>query len=49
LTTGWPLAQTTGTKSFCAVDDGVVRTAVAGVIAQVGGYPACQKLNPLGN
>jgi type IV pilus assembly protein PilA len=49
LTTGWPLAQTTGTKAFCAVDDGVVRTDVAGVIAQVGSYAACQKLNPLGN
>jgi type IV pilus assembly protein PilA len=49
LTTAYPLGATTGTKSFCAVDDGVVRTAAAGSIAQVGGYGACQILNPLAN
>jgi hypothetical protein len=49
LTTGFPLTVTTGSKSYCAVDDGVVRTAAPGVIAIVGGYGACQALNPLAN
>jgi type IV pilus assembly protein PilA len=49
LTTGFPISATTGSKSYCAVDDGVVRTAAPGVIAIVGGYGACQALNPLAN
>jgi prepilin-type N-terminal cleavage/methylation domain-containing protein len=49
LTTGVPISVTTGTKSFCATDDGVVRTQAAGVITIVGGYGACQALNPLAN
>ncbi|MFZ0295402.1 MAG: hypothetical protein WAL52_17455, partial [Candidatus Sulfotelmatobacter sp.] len=49
LTTAAPLGVTTGTKSFCAVDDGVVRTQPAGTIAVVGAYLTCQGLNPLQN
>ncbi|MGC2060266.1 MAG: hypothetical protein WA653_18520, partial [Candidatus Sulfotelmatobacter sp.] len=49
FTTGTPLGATTGTKAFCAVDDGVVRTQPAGTITVVGGYGACQALNPLAN
>jgi type IV pilus assembly protein PilA len=49
LTTATPLGATTGTKAYCAVDDGVVRTQAAGVITVVGGYGACQILNPLAN
>jgi len=48
-TTGYPITAQTGTKSFCAFDDGVVRQAATGVITQVGGYSACQALNPLAN
>ena len=46
---GTPLGATTGTKAYCAVDDGVVRTQPAGTITVVGGYAACQALNPLAN
>ncbi|MCU1301541.1 MAG: putative Pilin, type [Candidatus Sulfotelmatobacter sp.] len=49
LTTATPLASTTGSKAYCAVDDGVVRTQPAGTITIVGSYAACQKLNPLAN
>ena len=49
LATGWPTGPTTGTKSFCAIDDGVMRTAAAGTITQVGGYGACQLRNPMAN
>jgi prepilin-type N-terminal cleavage/methylation domain-containing protein len=44
-----PLGTTSGTKAYCAVDDGVVRTQAAGVITAVGGYGACQALTPLSN
>src|SRR6202022_713679 len=49
LTTGTPISATTGSKAFCATEDGVVRTQAVGVIAIVGGYPACQALAPLAN
>ena len=49
LTTATPISVTTGSKAYCAVDDGVVRTAAPGVIAVVSGYAACQALNPLAN
>jgi len=48
-TTGTPISTTTGTKAYCAFDDGVVRTQPAGTITIVGGYAACQALNPLAN
>ena len=40
---------TTGSKAYCAVDDGVVRTAAPGTITLVASYAACQALNPLAN
>jgi type IV pilus assembly protein PilA len=49
LATGWPTGPTTGTKSFCAIDDGVMRTAAPGTITQVGAYNACQLRNPMAN
>ena len=51
VTTGTALALTTGTTAFCAVDDGVVRTVAAGAPSNVavGGYAACQALNPMAN
>ncbi len=48
-TTGTPISAQTGTKAFCAFDDGVVRTQPAGTIALVGGYVACQGLLPMAN
>ena len=49
LTTATPISATTGSKAYCAVDDGVVRTAAPGTITLVASYAACQALNPLAN
>jgi hypothetical protein len=49
LTTATPISATTGSKAYCATDDGVVRTQAPGTITIVGGYAACQGLNPLAN
>jgi type IV pilus assembly protein PilA len=48
-TTAYPISAQTGTQSYCAFDDGVVRTQPSGTIAQVATYAACQALNPLAN
>ena len=48
-TTAAPLSNVTGTKAFCAVDDGVVRTAAPGVITAAASYAACQALTPMQN
>jgi type IV pilus assembly protein PilA len=48
-TTATPISAQTGTKAYCAFDDGVVRTQAPGTIAIVGGYGACQALLPLAN
>jgi prepilin-type N-terminal cleavage/methylation domain-containing protein len=49
-TTAGPLTGgQTGTKAFCAVDDGVVRQSAAGTWAVPGGYAACQAFTPLAN
>jgi type IV pilus assembly protein PilA len=48
LTTAIPISQTTGSKSYCAVSDGVVRTAAPGVIT-IQTYAACPGLDPLAN
>ncbi|MGB6736117.1 MAG: prepilin-type N-terminal cleavage/methylation domain-containing protein [Candidatus Sulfotelmatobacter sp.] len=48
-TTGTPISAQTGTKAYCAFDDGVVRTQPAGTITLVGGYGACQALLPMAN
>ncbi|MGB6812159.1 MAG: prepilin-type N-terminal cleavage/methylation domain-containing protein, partial [Candidatus Sulfotelmatobacter sp.] len=49
LITGTPISAQTGTKSYCAFDDGVVRTQAPGVISLVASYAACQGLNPMAN
>ena len=49
LTTATPVSATTGSKAYCATEDGVVRTAAVGVIAIVASYAACQALSPLAN
>ncbi len=49
-TTAGPLAGgSTGTKAFCAFDDGVVRQSAAGTWVIPGSYAACQALTPLAN
>ena len=55
-TTGWnfyttsiPLSNVTGTKSYCAADDGVVRTEPAGTITAATSYSNCLGLTPLNN
>ncbi len=54
--TGWhyyataaPLSNATGTRSFCAVDDGVVRVAPAGTITAATSYEGCLSWTPLSN
>jgi type IV pilus assembly protein PilA len=49
FTTAIPLSNVTGTKSFCAADDGVVRTEPAGVITAATGYANCLSLSPMNN
>jgi type IV pilus assembly protein PilA len=44
-----PGNSVTGTKSYCAVDDGVVRTQPNGNTTLVASYAACQALTPLQN
>jgi len=55
-TTGWnyyttasPLSNVTGTKSYCAADDGVVRVEPPGTITAATGYGNCLSLSPLNN
>ena len=48
-TTGTPLANTTGTKAYCAGDDGVIRTQPAGNVTLVASRIACFGLNPMNN
>jgi type IV pilus assembly protein PilA len=49
LATGTPITATTGSRAYCATDDGVVRTQAPGTITLVASYAACQALNPLAN
>jgi type IV pilus assembly protein PilA len=44
-----PLSNVTGTKAYCAVDDGVLRWGGAGVITPPNGYTTCQGWTPLQN
>jgi prepilin-type N-terminal cleavage/methylation domain-containing protein len=48
-TTAAPVSNTSGTKAFCAADDGVVRTAAAGTISAVTTYATCLSLSPMSN
>ena len=49
LTSGTPISATTGSKAYCATDDGVLRTQAPGTITIVTVYATCQGLNPLAN
>jgi len=48
-TTAIPLSSTTGAKSYCANDDGVLRSQPAGNIAIAGSYVLCGGLAPIAN
>jgi type IV pilus assembly protein PilA len=47
--TGTPINNMTGTRSYCSTQDLVVRLQPAGNITLVAGYAACQALNPMSN
>ena len=44
-----PVSSTSGTKSFCAADDGVVRNGAAGTTVVPGSYAACLGWAPMNN
>lgn len=48
-TTAVPLSNVTGTKSFCAGNDGVVRTEPNGTITAATSYANCLAQTPLSN
>jgi type IV pilus assembly protein PilA len=48
-TTAVPVTNQTGTKSFCATDDGVVRTNAPGVLTLAASYNGCQGFGPMSN
>ncbi len=48
-TTAVPVTNQTGTKSFCATDDGVVRTNAPGVLTLAASYNGCQGFTPMSN
>ncbi len=48
-TTAIPLSNVTGTKSFCAADDGVVRTEPNGTITAATSYANCLAQTPMSN
>jgi hypothetical protein len=43
------LSNVTGTKSYCAANDGVVRTEPNGTITAATSYANCLALSPLSN
>jgi type IV pilus assembly protein PilA len=47
--TATPISNQTGTKSFCAADDGVVRTNSAGVLTLASSYANCLSFTPMQN
>ena len=49
LATAAPLSANLGTRSYCSVQDAVIRLQPAGIIVLVPGYPACMLLSPMGN
>jgi type IV pilus assembly protein PilA len=48
-TTAAPLSSVTGTKAYCAVDDGVLRIAAPAVTSAPTSYSSCQALTPAQN
>ena len=48
-TVGYPISAQTGTKSYCAFDDGVIRQQAPGTITATASYAACQALQAIAN
>ncbi|MFZ0436909.1 MAG: prepilin-type N-terminal cleavage/methylation domain-containing protein [Candidatus Sulfotelmatobacter sp.] len=48
-TVGYPISNQSGTTSYCAFEDGVIRQQAAGTIAVVASEAACQALLPIAN
>jgi len=48
-TQGYPITAQTGTKSYCAFEDGVIRQEPSGTITAAGSETACQALSPIAN
>jgi len=48
-TTATPISNQSGAKSYCAADDGVVRTNTSGVLTLASGYGNCLTFTPLSN
>jgi type IV pilus assembly protein PilA len=48
-TTAVPVTNQTGTKSFCAADDGVVRTNAPANLTAAAGYGGCLGFTPMSN
>ena len=48
-TSAVPISSTSGTKSFCAADDGVVRNGAAGTTVIPGNYANCLGWTPMNN
>ena len=48
-TQGHPITNQTGTKSYCAFEDGVIRQEPSGTITTVATETACQNLSPIAN
>jgi type IV pilus assembly protein PilA len=46
-TSGWPISNQSGTRSYCAYEDGVIRLQAPAVLTQVASEAACQVLNPM--
>jgi type IV pilus assembly protein PilA len=44
-----PISNQTGTKAFCAADDGVIRTNAAGSTTGATGYANCLSFTPMQN
>jgi prepilin-type N-terminal cleavage/methylation domain-containing protein len=49
VTNGYPISSQTGTKSFCAFEDGVIRQAASGTTTAVGNETNCEALSPIAN
>lgn len=47
--TGTPLSAITGARSYCSIQDAVLRLQPAGNIALVASYNACTALSPMSN
>jgi len=48
-TTGVPLSNVTGTHSYCAADDGVLRDGAPGSLAAASSYANCLSFSPVQN